>query len=214
VNLIEDKFIYQTDQKEYFKYDLSQRIITQINLEEYCKILFGRYNYKLRNLLDNTISIEANKIYAAFYQNTDLWIHDRAGELLERKKNFFQGFTPYEIQTSKERDEIWVATGAGQAVLCFDLTTGKEKKVIGIPYEDKSELSFPESICIFKDNLYISEMGNRKITKVSLENKEMSDYLNFEEPVWNFLKNNLLEIVYLDSGIYEIKNGQKNKIGK
>lgn len=210
--LIQDKVIYTSKRKEYFIYDLTKKNTTQIKLEEYCEILFGKYNYKLRNLLGNTTSFESNKIYSAFYQCSDLWIHSREGDLLETKKDFFKGYTPYEIEVLEDRNEVWVATGAFQAVFCYELKSGKVKQIIGTPCEDKSELSYPESISVFGDYMYISEMGNRQVLKLNLNNSEKGKYFGFKEPVWNFQKNEFAEIVFLDSGVYEIKGKQLFKI--
>ena len=205
--LIKNNVIYSTSRKEYFQYNLENRNTIQISLEKFCEYLFGKYNYKLRNLLGYSNSIIGDKIYSAFYQSDDLLIYDKEGTLITRKKGFFEGFTPYEIQVHKNTNEIWVATGAGQVVLSKNITTKQTTYQIGIPYEDDSELIFPEGICIFEDVLYISEMGNRKIRKMNMKDRKSSDYFKFQEPVWGFQKNEFAEIVLLDSGIYELKNG-------
>jgi len=206
--LIKDKVIYSSERKEYFKYDLTEKHLTKITLEEYCKILFGKYNYKLRNLLGYANSIESDKIYSAFYQKFDLLIHNKEGDLLETKKSFFGSYTPYEIQVIEEKNEVWTATGGAQVVLCQEISTDKTIFQLGEPYEDDSELSYPESIHIYADSLFITEMGNRRILKLGLDSKEKSVYVEFEEPVWDFQKNEFAEIVLLDSGVYELISGK------
>ena len=119
---------------------------------------------------------------------------------------------PYEIQVDESRNEIWVATGAGQVVLCKGIDSGRTIFQLGIPYDNKSEVSFPESIEIYKNDLYISEMGNRRILKLDIKNKKQSEYIKFEELVWSFLKNEFAEIVCLDSGIYELKDRKMIRI--
>lgn len=210
--LIEEKVIYESRRKEYFLFDLIRNNTTQIKLEAYCEILFGRYNYKLQNLLKNTISIESNKIYSAFYQCFDLCIHSLEGDLVDVRKDFFKGYTPYEIQVLECRNEVWVATGGIQSVLCFELDSGKMKQIIGTSYNDKSELSYPESICVFEENVYIPEMGNRQISSINLNNGEKRIYFSFKDPIWDFQKNAYSEIVLLDSGVYEIKSKKLKKL--
>lgn len=210
--LIQDKVIYSSSTKEYFKYNLTEQYKTQIQLEEYCEILFGKYNYKLRNLLGYANSIESDKIYSAFYQNPSLLIYSKEGDLLEKKENFFEGYTPYEIQVREEKNEVWAATGSGQIVLCKEIDSGKTTFQIGTPYDDKGDLSFPESIQIYANSLFISEMGNKRVLKIDLNSKEKSVYLDFEEPIWDFQKNELAEIVLLDSGVYQLISGKMIRI--
>lgn len=210
--LINNKVIYSTSQKEYYQFDLVSRKTQQVSVEILCKQLYGKHTYKLQNLLGYSNSIKAEKIYSAFYQNFDLLIHDKEGELLLKKKNFFEGYTPYEIQVDELRNEIWVATGAGQMVLCKNIDSGNTIFQLGTPYEDNSVLSFPEGISIYENVLYTAEMGNKKISKLNLTNKKCSDYFKFEEHVWGFQKNKFAEIVLLDSGIYELKEGKIDRI--
>lgn len=212
--LIKNKVIYSTSIKEYFQYDWANKNTDQISVELFCKYLFGRHNYKLQSLLGYSNSIKKEKNYSSFHQNFDLFIYDKEGNLILRKKNFFEGFTPYEIQVNEKRKEVWVATGSGQIVYCKKIDSEKITFQLGIPYENKSVLSFPEGISMYENDLYIVEMGNKKISKLNMANKRLSDYFKFDEPVWNFQKNEFAEIVLLDSGIYELKDGKIERIDK
>lgn len=128
------------------------------------------------------------------------------GELIENKKGFFDYFTPYEIALSNE-NEIWAATGACQVVFCKEIVSQKTKYIIGKPYNDESDLSFPENVVIYKKKLFISEMGNRQVLTIDLDKySEKFIYRKFDEPVWGFLKNEFAEIVILDSGVYQIND--------
>ena len=210
--LIRNEILFVSHRKEYFRYDLGNQQKKQIKPEDYCEVLFGKYNYRLLCLLGSSISIKVDKIYSAFYQAPDLLIHNTDGDLIERKKNFFEGMTPYEIVVIEERNEVWAATGAGQVVTCQEINSGELKFQIGISYEEKSELSYPESINRYDDELFITEMGNRRVMKFNLNSQEKSIYLQFDEPAWGFQKNEFREIALLDSGVYEIKEGEKIKI--
>ncbi|WP_375561406.1 hypothetical protein ACE193_02305 [Bernardetia sp. OM2101] len=158
-----------------------------------------------------------NKIITAFYQQNDLKIFDREGVLIEVKKNFFGGFTPYQIQLDDSMQNLWIATGAGQIVLCKNINTGATIFELGIPYEEYSPLSFPEDINRADNKLYITEMGNKCISVLDLMTKKRTIYLKFEEAVWSFSKFSTHEIIQLDSGIYYKRNHSridfyKNKV--
>lgn len=210
--LIKNKVIYSSSRKEYFQYDLRSKKTEQISVEILSEYLFGSHNFKLQNLLGYSNSIKREIIYSSFYQNFDLFIHDKEGNLILKKKDFFEGFTPYEIQVDEKRNDVWVATGSGQIVFCKNIESEKITFKLGTPYDNKSVLNFPEGISIYGNFIYIVEMGNNKISKLNMENKKLSDYFKSDEPVWSFQKNEFSEIVLLDSGIYELKDGKIEQI--
>ncbi len=210
--LFKNKVIYSTNRKEYFQYDLQSKTTEEISVEILCEYLFGSHSFKLQTLLGYSNSIKGEIIYSSFYQNFDLFIYDNEGNLLLKKKDFFEGFTPYEIQVDEKRNDIWVATGSGHVVFCKNIESEEITFQLGVPYETNKALSFPEGIRIYEDTLYIAEMGNKKISKLNMDNKLLSDYFKFDEPVWSFQKNEFAEIVLLDSGIYELKDGKIEQI--
>ncbi len=95
--LVKDQLIFKNSKKEYFKYNLASKSITKIKIEEYCEILFGQYNYRLRNILELSISITNDKIFGSHYQKDHLVIYNLEGELLEIKSELFQDLTPYSL---------------------------------------------------------------------------------------------------------------------
>lgn len=202
-----DKIIYSTARKEYFEYELLSKKTNTLTIETYCERIFGTYNYRLRTLLDYSFAIGKNQILGAHIQISNLLVFDLKGNLIEKKKGFFDDCTPYKIALSENEEEIWIATGSGQTVICRNIITKETTYILGTPYETENGLSFPEDVEIYKNQLYISEMGNHQILQVDLENYTQKVYRKFNEPTWAFFKNEFAEIVSLESGIYQI-NGE------
>lgn len=208
MQLVQNQIIY-ADKTEMFVYDLATLKNRKITKEEYVTILFGKSNFQLRKLLGQANYITQYRIYSAFYQKNDLWIYTREGKLIEEKKDFFEGFTPYGIALNEETRDVWVATGAGQVVFSKNTETDKVITEIGLAYDDtQSPILYPEDIFIYENQVFVSEMGNKRVLKINLNTLEQEVYLSFEERVWSFQKNEFTEIVLLDSGIYYQKNNK------
>ncbi len=210
--LTNDKLIFSNTRKEYFAYDLNNESITRIDIQKYCEILFGKYNYRLRNILNSNISITKNRIYSTFYQGSDLSIFDIEGELIEKRAHFFDDLIADSISVNEDKDEIWVASSGFQIVDCIELKTGNLKIRFGIIHEETEEMSFPEDVFVFNDEVYISEMGNKRVSKIDLNKMDKSTHLKVHEPIWKFVKNQLGEFVLLDSGIHRVVDGEFIKI--
>lgn len=211
-HLIDQTLFCSVTEHSWLQYALQDSSKSPLTAETYCRILFGQHNFELFKLLKTSFAIGSNRIYSAHYQSFDLCIHALDGSLIERKINFFEGYTPYEIAWNEAENEIWAATGSGQVVLSKKLSSEKVDIQIGTPYDDLSELNYPESGFIFNEDIFIAEMGNQRILKMNLKSKERTVYRTFSEHVWDFQKSAFTEIVSLDSGIYALTNGQFVKL--
>ncbi len=212
MHLIDDQLIFKNNRKEYFKYNLVSDAIIKINVETYCEILFGQYNYRLRNLLDLSISLTSDRIFTSFYQNDSLTIYNLDGELIEKKADFFADLTPYSISVNESKNELWVASGGGQVVKCIDLGTQAQRFIIGVFHEETEVMSFPEDVFVFNDEVYITEMGHQHVSMIDASSADKRVYLKTQEPVWQFVKNQFGEFVRLDSGIYRVIDEQFIKL--
>ena len=211
MHLIEDYVIYSAE-NTYYKFHLLYREKIKITVAQYCELLFGNFNTELVKRIDCSNSFGLKNIYSAFYQSPDLLIFSKNGKLVEKKANFFDGFTPYEIAISASEKEVWVATGARQVVFCKEIESKIIKYATGQPYQETNEMSFPESIVIYDNHLFISEMGNKRISKINLDNYQTGIYREFEEPVWEYFVNNKYKIVRLDSGIYSMNHSGLSRL--
>ncbi len=208
LQLVGQKIIFNDKYKNYYAFDIVEQQKKKVDWIECCHLLFGYDDYALRKLLDESFVRADNQIYSAFFQESSLHIYDLKGQSLFQYKNQFEGYTPYSIAYDSQRELIWCATGAGQVVLAYGLGAAEPSHVIGTPYDDESDVSFPEDVCYFDDGLYISEMGNKGVSLFDIHQNKLTTYLSFEEPVWAFRKNEFGEVVLLDSGLFiQVGNG-------
>lgn len=177
-----------------------------VSRADYSRKLFGQDTPALGRLLGPAIALGDERIYSAHFQRADLNIHDLAGNLIERRQNFFDGYPPYGL--AWRPGELWAATGAGQVLICVDLPTGIIKQTLGTPYAEGGLFSFPESVCLFEDDLYVAEMGRRQVRRINPQTLETLVWHQMEEAVWDFQKCGQAEIMQLESGYRIFQDGE------
>ena len=91
------------------------------------------------------------------------------------------------------------------------LTDKQEVFKIGeYSWDDNCEpLSYPESIFIKDNNLFIPNMGNSKLFKGDLLTKQMDLLMTFEEKIWQYAETDIGTFIVTDTGIYELENYNK-----
>lgn len=65
-------------------------------------------------------------------------------------------------------------------------------------------LDYPEDIEIYHDDIYICDMGSKRILKLNITDRLLVPYLNFSEPVWEYKRTAFWDFVRLESWIYQI----------
>lgn len=62
--------------------------------------------------------------------------------------------------------------------------------------------NYPEFAIVYGEMLYVCDMGNCRICDIDLDSYEVSEYLKFNEPTWEYFRIYGKEVVRLESGIY------------
>ena len=105
-------------------------------------------------------------------------------------------------------DFLWLAFPTGQTVTQVSISEKKETFKIGSyswkAGEDYEPLSYPESLCVTKNCLYIPNMGNKKLFRLDLLTKEMELLNTFEERIWQYDETDIGTFIVTDTGIYEL----------
>ena len=68
--------------------------------------------------------------------------------------------------------------------------------------ENSQTFSEPVSLSIYRKEMFVCNAGSNKIRKISLSNYLVSDYKQFDEPVYKYIRSALKEFVILSSGVY------------
>jgi hypothetical protein len=103
------------------------------------------------------------------------------------------------------REALWLAVPTDMAVYRV-ACDGKQLQIVGKPFDNTSDLSYPEHIFSHGGKLYISEMGNRRISVYDPQEDTLKTCAAFggSETVWECVFSPALQrwIVKLESGIY------------
>lgn len=118
-----------------------------------------------------------------------------------------EGHPIYDIKF-QEPHFLWLAFPTGQTVAKVNLTDKKEVYKIGeYSWDDNCEpLSYPESVFIKDNNLFIPNMGNNKLFKVDTQTKKMDLKMTFQEKLWQYEETPIGTFIVTDTGIYELEN--------
>ena len=191
------------------------RRVKKISKDYFARETIGSHYKTIENQLP--LDIESYRItedpsdnrYLCSHQEGIIYGFDNTG------KKFFeweadeigQGHSIYDIKY-QEDNFLWLAFPGGQTVTQVSLKTKKETHRIGnYLWDDKFEyLSYPESISISNNTLYIPNMGNNKLLRLSLETLQLELFYIFEEKLWQYEQTPLGIFIITDSGIYEIEN--------
>lgn len=186
--------------------------LKKIQKSEYFNKVIGS-NYKLieQQLCEPIEYYQVTKdlsgnIYLSTFRDNKIIGFNEAGKLsYEWIDKISKGHSIYDIKFQSP-NYLWIAYPSGQTVSQIHLKTGNEIFRIGeYSYEAIYEpLSYPESLFIDQEYLYIPNMGNKKLFELNLNTYELKLKKIFEEKIWQYLMIGKREFVLLESGIYEI----------
>jgi hypothetical protein len=197
---------------DFYAFDNS-KIIKQVNEEYFAKAVVGENHKKIAEILPEKIhnyritKSNNGEIYFCTFQEGIIYGFDKLGNsILNWNIEVGEGHPIYDIKY-QEPDFLWLAFPTGQTVTQVCLTSRKEVFKIGeYSWDDNCEpLSYPESIFIGDNNLYIPNMGNKKLFKVDLLTKNIDLITTFEERIWQYGETEIGTFLVTDTGIYELE---------
>lgn len=86
-------------------------------------------------------------------------------------------------------------------MLRYSLSTMREELRIG---GKTSPFNKPRSLFLEGDDAYVCNVGSKKIVKVNLTDYTVSEFLEFPEEVYQYVKSDIYGFVILKSGLYMI----------
>jgi hypothetical protein len=196
---------------DFFVYDTS-KIIRQVSKEYFAISIIGGNYEQIQEQLPFPIehySItkdEKENSYFCFYQKDIIYGFDKKGKkILEWSCDIGQGHYVYDIKYQFP-NSLWLAFPTGQTVTQISISERKETYVIGTyTHEDKYEpLSFPESIFVKNNHLFIPNMGTGDLYRFDFKTQELVLIQTFKEKIWQYGENEIGKFILTDTGIYEI----------
>lgn len=96
---------------------------------------------------------------------------------------------------------IWVSFQKNNALIRLDGESMREQLRIGGKSGD-SRFSGPCGLFFENGELYVTNSGSNQIWKINTDTYSAEQYMEFNEPVYDYVKINSSEIVLLESGLY------------
>lgn len=202
-------FIFFIDRDEsntdrFFKTNLD--ILLEIGKDEYTKIKFGKTWHILESTYTECIQLNNGEYLTCIFHDSTITRHDINGNKIKEYNigHFQTGFdTTYSISIDKN-ENLWIAQPTSHYIGQFSLDTEKELFKIGGDYENPDILNYPEQVRVFDDFAFVCDMANKRICKININTKELTEYKKFDEPIWEYGQFQTKEIVKLTSGLYEL----------
>jgi hypothetical protein len=189
---------------EFYKTDLHE--LEKIDLDEYAQTKFGNAWKTIHSAYAECIKLKNGQLITCHFEASIIYLHDQSGKKINELNigRFDNGFdTIYSIALDKD-NALWIAQPTLHYIGRFSLETEKELFSIGGDFENPETFDHPEEVRIYDDYAYICDMGNRRISRINIYNKELEEYLKFDEPVWEYRQFKEKELVRLQSGLYEL----------
>ena len=109
----------------------------------------------------------------------------------------YRGKPPQDIAVYQ--NNMWACYAEDNTLLRFQLSNFREELRIG---GNKSPFRKPRDLFISGDTAVVSNSGSNKLLKMDLNHYTVTDYREFEEPVYGYTRSQDYEFVLLESGIY------------
>lgn len=197
---------------DFYAFDHSKNV-RQVDQEYFAKAIVGEHYKKIEQELPEAVhNYRITKggngdTYFCTFQEGTLYGFDRFGNyILKWNIDVGEGHPIYDIKY-QEPSFLWLAFPTGQTVAQVSLISKQETYRIGeYSWDDNSDpLSYPESIFVGDNHLFIPNMGNRKLFKVDLLTKNMELVKTFEERVWQYEETEIGTFIVTDTGVYELE---------
>lgn len=103
------------------------------------------------------------------------------------------------------KNGLWACFAASNVLLRFNFATMREElRVGGGSSGTASPFASPRDIFIDGSQAVVSNAASNKILKIDLESYTVSDFYEFSEPVYGYLKTGNYQFALLESGLYSV----------
>lgn len=186
----------------FFGYDIKNNRILEVKKEDYQLLKFGNAFKAICNEVGNYVECET-----AFLNDGAVIVLLHTGEAAVYDANgmgiWYGGLLYHEsplMSISKNGSLLWGTSPEQKSVVSYSIAHRKFHMRIG--GGKNSSFSEPTSVFAYNNYLYVADHGTNKIRTVNLKTFRVKDYLEFEEPIYKYLRTADKEVVVLESGTY------------
>lgn len=193
-----------TNKVAFFSYDAFSGEITTVTKSVYLLNKFGMAYEQLSSRLGDLISCETAKLpnqgTVIIYPTGEMGIFDHDGKIIKTGDLYYNNAPARDA--AFDGSCIWCAVPQRNAVIRYSIAS--QKIVMRIGGDDNTAFNVPISVSYYNNELFVCNQASCEIRKINTDTLDVSDYLEFKEPVNKYFRFGEKEIVVLKSGIYEI----------
>lgn len=199
-----DKTADGASKVSFFSYDSSSVEITTVTKSVYLLNKFGMAYEKISSRLGDFISCETVKLpnhhTIIIYPTGEMGHFDDKGRVLKTGDLYYNNAPARDA--AFDGSCIWCAIPQRNAVIRYSIAN--QKIVMRIGGDDNTAFNMPISVSFYDDSVYVCNKSACEIRKININTLDVTDYMEFDEPVNKYFRFKDKEIVVLESGIYEI----------
>ncbi len=193
-----------TNKASFHSFDVFSEEITTVTKSVYLRSKFGDAYQEISNKLGDFISCETAKLpnrnIIVMYPTGEMGHFDEKGRIVKTGDLYYDGAPARDC--AFDGGGIWCAVPERNAVIKYSLTA--ERILLRIGGGDNTAFNTPVSASFYNDEVFVCNSGSREIRRIDVNTLNVSDYVEFSEPVNKYLRFKNKEIVALKSGIYMI----------
>ncbi len=186
----------------FFGYDIKRMQNTPVTKSVYLLNKFGAEYKKIAEQLGDYVSCDAevmpNKHTVVVYDSGETGIFSPDGDMVWSSDLNYQGCPINGVAI--DGTQIWSVIPDKNCVVSYSVPHKKFNMRIGS--QDSTSFLHPVSISKYDDDLFVCNLGSRKVRKINLKDYSVNDFRIFDEPVFKYLRSCGKEIIVLESGVY------------
>lgn len=190
------------DKISFYSYEAAGNAIGTVTRSAYLLTKFGPAFMKIAQQLNDHISCDTVKLYNGglflLYGSGETGLFDDRGELVRTGTMRYRGAPARDA--ADDDKYIWSAVPDQNAVIKYSVT--QDRVLMRIGETENGPFAAPSSVISDDRYLYVCNPGANKINRVDLSTYAVEDFKRFDEPVYQYIRNEGREYAVLASGVY------------
>ncbi len=193
-----------TNKVSFFSYDAESHDITTVTKSVYLLNKFGMAYEQISSKLGDFITCDTAKLpnhhTIVIYPTGEMGHFDNNGRIVKTGDLYYNNAPARDA--AFDGNSIWSVIPQRNAVIRYSVSA--QKIVMRIGGDNNTAFNLPISVAYYTDGLFVCNQASCEIRKIDIDTLNVTDYLEFNEPVNKYFRFKDKEIVVLNSGIYEL----------
>lgn len=193
-----------TNKVSFFSYDALTGEITTVTKSVYLLNKFGMAYEQVSAKLGDFITCDTAKLpnhhTIVIYPTGEMGHFDNNGRIIKTGDLYYNNAPARDA--AFDGNSIWSVVPQRNAVIRYSVSA--QKIVMRIGGDNNTAFNLPISVSYYTDGLFVCNQASCEIRKIDIDTLNVTDYLEFNEPVNKYFRFRDKEIVVLNSGIYEL----------